>query len=749
MEKGKFSQPRPYRDEERQIEETFRQITENNTNPRRPIKTIKEAAAEVRKEPSQDTVLIPKDLLEMANTISEQTVDPPVEQLPEESIEDSIFRAIEKNYPDPEPPRPKAPPQSPAKAATAKLPPYPEIPEEEFEPEEEEIPESFSESAFAFFQKYSKWILTGVFAFAVLLLVGVISIFASGNGGEKKDDRILNNVIVAGVNVGGMTKQEAYQAVKQATATTYTSQDMIVNISGTQIILSPNKTGAKLDVKAAVDAAYSYGRTGTQEQQTQAQTDSLKGNHTVGLLPYLKLDKEYIRRVLDTTAGDSGSTLTQVSYGLDGDYPSLGVENFDPASAQTLVLTMGTPGVTFDVDSVYNQILDAYSLHIFEVNITDVQPSEEPDPVDLEAIYQEFYVAPVNDSLNMQTFQTIPGSYGYEFDLEAAQKMVDSASYGDVLRIPMVFIAPELLEETVLFQDIMGEYQTRLSGSKDLISNVQKACQAINGTVLQPGETFSFNTLVGEPTEKRGYTYAPVILGGDQILIPGGGLSQSATTLYCAAMIADMEIVSRVNHSLPVDFVDMGLDAYVSWNQADLKFRNNSAYPIQIKAAVSGSYVSIQIMGTDKRDYFVKLDYSVTNVYEPETQYVDYAHDNPEGYKDGDVIEEGYTGYTAKTYKVKYSRTNGRKLSSDYEATSHYGGADHVIARVAPPETTVPETTVPETTIPETETQETEPDQTEASTEPPVTQETQSAEEGSGENYSDTSDQEDSEETDS
>ena len=63
MEKGKFSQPRPYRDEERQIEETFRQITENNTNPRRPIKTIKEAAAEVRKEPSQDTVLIPKDLL--------------------------------------------------------------------------------------------------------------------------------------------------------------------------------------------------------------------------------------------------------------------------------------------------------------------------------------------------------------------------------------------------------------------------------------------------------------------------------------------------------------------------------------------------------------------------------------------------------------------------------------------------------------------------------------------------------------
>lgn len=718
MEKGKFSQPRPYRDEERQIEEAFRQITETNSSPRRPIKVIKDAAAEVRGEPLKDTVQIPRELLENLADLPPQPA--------EEPIEESIFREIERNYPDPELSGTRPVPQMPVRRTTDKLPPFPEIPEEDFEPEEdyepeeeEASPESFSESAFVFFQRYSKWILSGTFVFALVLLFGVISIFASGGSRNKSDDRILSNVMVAGVNVGGMTQPEAIRAVKQATANTYTRQDMVVNISGTQIILSPKDTGAQLDVKAAVAAAYDYGRTGTQEQQAQAQADSLKGNHTVGLLPYLNLDKSFIRLVLESTAGDSGSTLTQATYGLEGNYPSLSVLNFDPASAQTLVLTMGTPGVSFDVDDVYDQILDAYSLHIFEVNITDVQPAVEPDPVDLEAIYQELYVEPVNDTLNMQTFETIPGSYGYEFDLEAAQKIVDTAQYGQVLRIPMVFIAPELLEDTVLFQDIMGEYQTKVSGSKELISNIQLACNAINGVVLQPGELFSFNTVVGEPTEKRGYAYAPVFQGGEQIWIPGGGISQSATTLYCAALLADMEIVSRVNHDMPVNYVDMGLDAYVGWNQADLKFRNNSTYPVQIKAAVSGGYVTVQIMGTDKRDYFVKLDHSVTNVYEPEYQYEDYPHDNAQGYRDGDVIEEGYTSYTAKTYKVKYSRSTGKKISSDYETTSRYPGRDHLIARVAPPETTVPEATVPETTVPETivpETTvpETEPIQTEA-----------------------------------
>ena len=724
MEKGKFSQPRPYRDEERQIEETFRQITEKEGVPRHPVKPTKRSGAEVVNYTSEETVLLPQELLELAQQtpIPEGPICEPVEP-----IEDSISREIEKAYPDLSQ-QPPAPPKNGKKPE-----PFPEIDPEEWEDDPQDDPaDSFPEAAFAFFQKYSRWILTGIFALALLLIVGVISVFIGGRSQqEDMGDRIARNVMVAGVNVGGMSKEEAIRAVKSATAYTYTQQDMVVTIAGTQILLSPQDTGAKLDVEAAIEAAYAYGRTGTQEQQEQDLANSLKGNHTIGLLPYLQLDKDFIRLVLNNAAGDSGSTLTQASYGLEGPYPSLSVKDFDPASAQTLVLTMGTPGVSFDPEKAYNQILDAYSLHIFEVTVTDVQSALEPDPVDLTSIYAELYVAPVDDSVNLQTFETIPGSYGYEFDLEAAQKLVDTAQYGQVIRIPMVFIAPEMMEENILFRDVMGEYQTKLTGSSSLIHNVQLACQAIDGKVIQPGEMFSFNTTLGEPTANKGYQKAPVLVGTIQEEIMGGGISQSATTLYCASMIADMEIVSRTNHSQPVSYVDMGLDAYVNWGGADLKFRNNGIYPVQIRATASGGYVTIQILGTDNRDYFIKLDHSVTNVQEPKTKYEDFPYDNSEGYQDGDVIENGYNGYTVKTYRLKYSRSTGKKLSSDFETTSRYDGKDTLIARVAPPETTEPETTVPETTVPETAVPETTIPETQApendATEPPASEDVSEA----------------------
>lgn len=694
METGKFSKPRDEREEERQIEEAFCQITEKKNPARRQVKPIEEVSADPFAEDRTETLFISAEEL-----IPEKLRNLPLPEMinQEEPIEDSIAREIEKEYPpQPAAPVPAPSPEEPAEEWDI------DYAEEDYEPE----PENFLESAMVFFQTHQKIILAGLFAAALVMILACVGIFTA-NSSAKDDGKILNNVMVAGVNVGGMTKEEAISAVKKATNNTYSHQDMVVDIAGTKILLSPKETGASLDVKAAVEAAYRYGRSGTQAEQENAQANALLGNHTIGLLPYLKLDKEYIQDTLNRYATDSGSTLTQVSYGLEGTYPSLSTLEFDPSAAQTLVLTMGSPGITFDVDFVYNQILDAYSLHTFLVTVQDVQSSEEPDPVDLQAIYDEFYVAPVDDRMNLQTFETIPGSYGYEFDLEEAKKLVETAQYGDVIRIPMRFIEPQLLEENVLFSDILGEYQTVISGSQDRINNIRLACQAINGSVLQPGTTFSFNQTVGEPTSRKGYKNAPVFSAGKQMDIMGGGISQAATTLYCSALLSDLEIVSRSAHEFQESFAQMGLDAFVSYGSADLKLRNNGIYPVQISAFVSGNTVTVQILGTDKRDYFIKLDHEVTNVHEPKTKYESFAHDNAEGYLDGDVIQEGITGYSVKTYKLKYSRSNGKLLSKDFEASSHYAALSRIVAEVAPPETTVPETTVPETTVPETTVPET------------------------------------------
>lgn len=701
MEKGKFSHPRPYRDEERQIEEAFRQITEQGQKkqPYQPKYAQEEPAPE-------ETVFFDPGLLS-------QDEDTPIPE-PQEIIPEEL-------------------PVKSKKAAVAEFLFPAEEPEfeEELPYEEEDAPESFLDTVMNFCSDNRKWVMVGLCAFALVLIVSVISVFAFGGSGSS-NETISGNVFVAGTNVGGMTRKQAINAVERATAKVYEHNDMVVDLAGAKLSLPQKKTKASLDVKAVVDAVF---------QAEEGSASSPVESRYIALLPYLNLDTGYIRQELEGYVKGTGSNLTQTSYGLEGPAPSLSVENFNENAAQTLVITMGTPGISFDVDAVYDQILDAYSMFSFTVTVTDVEPTVEPDAIDLQDVYEEFYIEPVDSTINMQTFEVIPGSYGYEFDLMAAQKLLEQAQYGEILRIPMLFIEPKQLDEDILFRDILGEFQTALTSERSRTTNIRLACEALNGTVLEPGESFSFNETVGKPTSGKGYKTVTEKDGHEEVEVLGGGISQSATTLYNCALLADLEIVSRTNHNFPVDYVDYGLDAAVSYGGADLKFRNNQNYPIRIEAEVSGNYVTIRILGTDERDYYVRMESEVTATHKPTTVYEDFEYDNAEGYLDGDVIRKGITGYSVKTYKLKYNRQTGSLKTRDYETTSRYATVDMLVARVEEPETTVPETTVPETTVPpttappettappietvpqETFAAETQPVQTEVTE--PVSQETQ------------------------
>ena len=188
----------------------------------------------------------------------------------------------------------------------------------------------------------------------------------------------------------------------------------------------------------------------------------------------------------------------------------------------------------------------------------------------------------------------------------------------------------------------------------------------------------------------------------------GGGVCQVASTLYCSALSADLEIVSRTAHSFPTGYIDYGLDVDVGWRSPDFKFRNSTSYPIQILAEVSGSSLTIQILGTEETDYYVELSYVVSSTIQPDTEYKDFSYDNADGYKDGDVIQEGTTGYLVKTYKNKYDRASGVLLSKDFVANTQYKTVNKVVARVEPAPTDAPtevptETPTEAPTVPETE----------------------------------------------
>lgn len=662
MAEGKFSHPRPHREEDRQIEEAFRQVTGQPAPPPPPP---------TPPVPPQKKL---SDFLDLSQLLSEEKDEPLEEEAP---ATETVFT------PDP-----------PAQA-------------------------EWMDKVMDFFQENRRQVLVGLCAAAAVLVIAIIAAVFSGNK-DPYGGKILSGVTLGDVNVGGMTKSQAVNALKEA-AKSYESTDMTVSVGETLLRLTPADTKAKLDAKAAVNAAYAYGRTGTEQDQKNAYEASRTETHTIGLLPYLKLDTDYIRSNLDAFAQKTGSTLTQTTYTLEGVQPTLSADQFDPhAPGQTLVITMGSPGTGFDASAVYDQVLDAYSLRSFTVTVEVLEGEAEPDPIDLDAIYKEIYVAPVDASIDRKTYEPIPGSYGCEFDLELAKSQVANAEYGQQIRIPLTYIAPEVTEENVLYRDVLGEYRTQHTSSSNRNTNLRLACEAINGTVLDPGDTFSFNDCLGERTSAKGYKEAPAYSGDDLVDSIGGGICQVSSTLYCAALVSDLEIVSRTAHGFPSSYIPYGLDAAVSWRSLDLKFRNSTGFPIRLEAELADGYVNIRIMGTDERDYYVKLEYKITATQDPEIKYVDYKEDNAEGYKDGDVIEEGVTGYTVKSYRVKYSNTTGKLVSRDFEATTQYKATKTYVARVKAAPTTAPTTlpTTAPTTAPTTPT--TAPPTTAATTEPTV-----------------------------
>lgn len=145
----------------------------------------------------------------------------------------------------------------------------------------------------------------------------------------------------------------------------------------------------------------------------------------------------------------------------------------------------------------------------------------------------------------------------------------------------------------------IGDYTTEFSGSENRISNIGRAAEIINNTLVGPGETFSFNGTVGERTSERGFKTAPVI-GSDGRLQDdlGGGICQVATTLFNAAFFSGLNIVERNNHLLYIDHYPMGRDATVSWGWPDLRFQNDTDHWLLIKAYADSSSITFVLYGT-------------------------------------------------------------------------------------------------------------------------------------------------------
>ncbi len=268
---------------------------------------------------------------------------------------------------------------------------------------------------------------------------------------------------------------------------------------------------------------------------------------------------------------------------------------------------------------------------------------------------------------------------GYEFDKERLYNDLKDDFKKSTISFYLKELKPEITYKTLEEQGMnekISTYSTKFDSSNSpRVHNIKLASENINGTILSPGEVFSFNNIVGERTKERDFKEAGVYVNGKVSEGLGGGICQVSTTLYNAVLYSDLEIVERSNHSLTVPYVPLSRDATVSWGYKDLKFKNNTDNYIYIGSKVEGNKLTFDLFGT-KDNRRVEL---ISTVISKQSPPVVYEEDTTLQSNEQIVIASGHNGYVSSLTKKVYK--NGELISSEVISKDRYLTTPRIIKK--------------------------------------------------------------------
>ena len=377
--------------------------------------------------------------------------------------------------------------------------------------------------------------------------------------------------------------------------------------------------------------------------------------------------------------------------------------------------------MSLDADKLYDAVIARFSSGDFsDLDFDyDTVPCES---VDLQQYYDKYCKEMTDAYYDEEKKELVPEVNGYGFDLPYYTQQLAMAKVGEVITIQMEDLVPEVtLEELkkTYFADVLASYDSPHTANAARTKNLELACKAIDGTILNPGDEFSFNKIVGERTKEKGYLAAIVYTdGGKSESQEGGGICQVASTIYTCTLLADLEVTERAPHMYLVTYVEPGMDATIYWPSLDYKFKNSTDMPLRVDASVSGGYVHIKLVGTkQEHDYdHIKL----RGVYASSTAWKTVAEINGKKteitiakgagvdangkaidlavdvagnkYVLGSVTESEYTGYTINAYR-DFIAADGSTMRSELLHTDQFKHRDrcYSVTPYTEPEPEVPE----------------------------------------------------------
>lgn len=474
----------------------------------------------------------------------------------------------------------------------------------------------------------------------VLVLVLIAAAALVGAMLVGRSQTIHPNMLVGTVDVGGMTVSEAEKALSDAGWEAQGDAEVTVTLPGEyKITVTAEEAGLKMTAREAVEAAYAYGHSGNLFGDLKAYFRCVTGK--VSSADVLSsANAEGVRAKLDAALKEYDAFLEQ-GYRVDVDNAKL-------------ELVKGGESVSVDADKLCELITKAFDDKTYTVDYT--AQVEAAENVDFAKLHDEIFAEVQEARYDAEAKKIVGGTVGVDFDADAAQKLWDAAKPGDTVTVPLEIKKPKLYGEDadkLLFRDKLGAQTTVYrSSAAGRATNVELSAAKLDGVVLNPGEVFDYNKVVGKRTAEAGFKVAGAYAGGKVIQEIGGGICQTSSTLYCAALFANLEITQRDCHMFAVGYVPWGMDATVSWGGPEFRFRNNRDFPIKIVAKTENRELTIEIWGTDVDGSYVEMTNSVSTVYD--SKYTTVA-----------------VGTRAVTYRSVFDK-DGNLLSKTKEDVSVY-----------------------------------------------------------------------------
>lgn len=484
---------------------------------------------------------------------------------------------------------------------------------------------------------------------------------------------IARGVKINNIDVSGLTYDEAKTKLNEAFKTIL-DVEIVLNYEDYNYKIKAEDIELSYNFQKELEDAYSIGRKGNivQCNYNLVLTALIKKDINISY----KYDNNCLDAIVDEIATTMPGLVSQYSYYID--------EN-------NLIINPGVDGIQVEKDKLKKLIEDKIKNRNPLEIIKDFKREEiqipikevKADEIDMDKVYSEVYsepkdayYTPATDTEKAKIYADVDG-IDFAISIDEAKAKLNEETNEYIIPLNRKKAAVTINDIGLeAFPNKLQEFSTRYDASHWARSeNLRIATSKIDGVVLMPGQQFSFNGVVGERTVQEGYKNAAIYEGDAVVDGLAGGICQVSSTLYDAALLANLQIDERYNHSFKTSYLDVGKDATVVYGIKDLKFTNNRSYPIKIEGSAENGVVNFAIYGIEEE---VEYKINIIPVITSTTPYTVQTKTDYSLAPGTQVVKQvGMSGYKVTTYKEKV--LNGAVVSKEVISNDIYKPMNRII----------------------------------------------------------------------